>query len=167
MAANRLEPLDLDLARETYLTAWMAALFAGQLAGADDLLEVSRAARALPAPAGPPRPADLILDGLALVVTDGPAAAAATLRQVVSVFCDGQASVTDELRWGWLAQAAASALWDDDAWRTMLARQIQVARDLGALERLPILLGALGTAVTWSGDFAAAACLVAQDRVSR
>ncbi len=161
LAANRLEPLDLDLARETYLTAWMAALFAGQLAGADDLLEVSRAARALPAP-GPPRPADLILDGLALVVTDGPAAAAPTLRQVVSVFCDGQASVTDELRWGWLAQAAASALWDDDAWRTMLARQIQVARDLGALERLPILLGALGTAVTWSGDFAAAASLVAE-----
>ncbi len=162
LAANRLEPLDLDLARETYLTAWMAALFAGRLAGADDLLEVSRAARALPAPAGPPRPADLILDGLALVVTDGPAAAAPTLRQVVSVFCDGQASVTDELRWGWLAQAAASALWDDDAWRTMLARQIQVARDLGALERLPILLGALGTAVTWSGDFAAAASLVAE-----
>ena len=116
LAAKRLEPLDLDLARETYLTAWMAALFAGQLAGADDLLEVSRAARALPAPAGPPRPADLILDGLALVVTDGLAAAAPTLRQVVSVFCDGQASVTDELRWGWLAQAAASALWDDDAW---------------------------------------------------
>ena len=162
LAAKRLEPLDLDLARETYLTAWMAALFAGQLAGADDLLEVSRAARALPAPAGPPRPADLILDGLALVVTDGPAAAAPTLRRVVSVFCDGQASVTDELRWGWLAQAAASALWDDDAWYTMLARQIQVARDLGALERLPILLGALGTAVTWSGDFAAAASLVAE-----
>ena len=162
LAAKRLEPLDLDLARETYLTAWMAALFAGQLAGADDLLEVSRAARALPAPAGPPRPADLILDGLALVVTDGLAAAAPTLRQVVSVFCDGQASVTDELRWGWLAQAAASALWDDDAWLTMLARQIQVARDLGALERLPILLGALGTAVTWSGDFAAAASLVAE-----
>jgi hypothetical protein len=50
----------------------MAALFAVRLAGACDLLEVSRAARALPAPADPPRPADLILDGLALLVTGPP-----------------------------------------------------------------------------------------------
>ena len=47
-AARRLEPLDLDLARETYLDAWQAAQFAGHLAGAGDLLEVSRAARACP-----------------------------------------------------------------------------------------------------------------------
>jgi len=71
-AAKRLEPLDLELARETYLSAWMAALFAGRLAGAGDLLEVSRAARALLAPADPSRPVDLILDGLARLVTDGP-----------------------------------------------------------------------------------------------
>ena len=53
-AAKRLEPLDLDLARETYLSAWMAALFAGQSGGRGDLLEVSRAARALP-PSPEPR----------------------------------------------------------------------------------------------------------------
>ncbi len=47
-AATRLEPLNLDQARETYLSAWMAALFAGRLGGPVDLLEVSRAARALP-----------------------------------------------------------------------------------------------------------------------
>jgi hypothetical protein len=49
-AAKRLESLNLDLARQTYLDAWHAAMFAGHLAGAGDLLEVSRAARALPAP---------------------------------------------------------------------------------------------------------------------
>jgi len=161
-AAKRLEPLNLDLARETYLTAWMAALFAGRLAGADDLLEVSRAARALPPRAGPPRPVDLVLDGLTLLVTDGPAAAAPTLRQAVSAFSGAAVSPADELRWGWLAQATASALWDDEAWRAMLVRQLRLARDAGALERLPILLAALGTAVAWSGDFAAAAALVAE-----
>ena len=164
-AASRLEPLDPDLARETYLTAWMAALFAGQLAGAGDLLEVSRAARALktrPSRKGPPRLVDLILDGLALMVTDGPAAAAPTLRRVVSAFSGGQASVPDELRWGWLAQAAASALWDDDAWHAMLVRHLRLARDAGALERLPLLLGALGTAVAWRGDFTTAAALVTE-----
>jgi len=161
-AAKRLEPLDAGLARETYLTAWIAALFAGRLAGAGDLVEVSRAALALPVPADQPHPADLVLAGLATVVTGGPAVAAPTLRRAISAFNDAEMSVAEELRWGWFAQAAASALWDDDAWRTMLARQVQLARDAGALDQLPITLGALGTAVAWTGDFAAAAALVAE-----
>jgi DNA-binding CsgD family transcriptional regulator len=161
-AAKRLEPLDTGLARETYLTAWIAALFAGGLAGAGDLVEVSRAALALPIPADQPHPADLVLAGLATVVTDGPTAAAPTLRRAISAFNDAEMSVAEELRWGWFAQAAASALWDDDAWRTMLARQVQLARDVGALDQLPITLGALGTAVAWTGDFTAAAALVAE-----
>ena len=33
-AAKRLEPFDVELARETYLTAWRAAGMAGHLAGA-------------------------------------------------------------------------------------------------------------------------------------
>jgi DNA-binding CsgD family transcriptional regulator len=161
-AAKRLEPIDLGLARETYLTAWMAALFAGRLAGAVDLLEVSSAARALPPPARPPRLADLILDGLTQVVTGGPAAAAPTLRQAISAFAGADISIEEALRWGWLAQAAASALWDDDAWRAMLLRQVRLARDAGALDQLPIMLGALGTAVAWSGDFTEAASLIAE-----
>ncbi len=161
-AAKRLEQLDLGLARETCLSAWMAALFAGRLAGAGDLLEVSRAARALPAPADPPCPADLILDGLAMLVTDGPAAAAPTLRHVVNAFAGPGISEGEGLRWGWFAQAAASALWDDDAWHAMLARQVRLAHDVGALDQLPIMLGSLGTATVWSGDFAAAGLLIAQ-----
>src|SRR5262249_14756705 len=180
-AAKRLELLDLGLARETYLTAWMAALFAGRLAGAGDLLEVSRAARALPAPGGAPRPVDLVLDGLARLVADGPAAAAPTLRRggggffrpdhagrrgtregAVDVFSGPDISAGDGLRWGWFAQAAASALWDLDAWRAMLVRQVQLARDAGALDQLPIMLGALGTAAVWGGDFAEAAALIAE-----
>ena len=161
-AAKRLEPLDVGLARETYLTAWMAAMFAGRLAGAGDLLEVSRAARALPAPADPPHPADLVLAGLAMVVTDGSAAAAPTLRRAISAFNDADMSMAEELRWGWFAQAVASALWDDDAWRAMLTRQVRLAREAGALDQLPIMLGALGTAVAWTGDFAAAAALDAE-----
>jgi len=160
-AAKRLESLNVDLARETYLTGWLAALFAARLAGSGDLPEVSRAARALP-PAAEPRPVDLVLAGLALLVADGPAAAAPTLRQVVSVFNGAGLTVEDELRWGWMAQGAASALWDDDAWHAMLVRQLQLARDAGALERLPLLLAALGTEVVWSGDFAAGAALVVE-----
>ena len=158
-AAKRLESLDLDLARETYLSAWMAALFAGRLAGASDLDEVSRAARALPASRHPLRPVDLVLDGLARLVIDGPAAAAGTLRQAASAFAGADIAVEDGLRWGWMAQAAASALWDDDLWRALLVQQVRLARNSGALDQLPIDLGALGTNAAWSGDFAAAALL--------
>jgi DNA-binding CsgD family transcriptional regulator/tetratricopeptide (TPR) repeat protein len=160
-AARRLEPLDANLAREAYLSAWMAALSAGRLAAGGDLLEVCRAVQALPPPAKP-RKADQVLDGLALLVTDGPAAAAPTLRQAVSVFMDAGTTAEEALRWGPLAQAAASAMWDDHAWRALLERQVRLARQAGALGQLPAMLDALGTAVAATGDFAAATALTAE-----
>ncbi len=161
-AAKRLESLDLELARETYLDAWWAALYAGRLAGAGDLLEVSRAARALPRPAHLPRPVDLLLDGLTRLVTDGPAAAAPTLRHAASAFASADISTAEGLRWGWMAQGAAYALWDYDGWRAILRRQVQLARDVGALDQLPIDLGALARHAAWSGDFGTAASLIAE-----
>ncbi len=160
-AAKRLEPLNLELARETYRSAWMAALFAGRFAGAGDLAEVSRAVQALPRPARPPGPADLVLDGLALLVTDGPAVAAPALQRAVSAFASADIS-EEEIRWGWLGRAAASALWDDVRWRAILGRQVQLARDAGALDQLPVDLGSLGTDAAWRGDFATAAALIAE-----
>ena len=64
-AAERLARLDVKLAREVYLDAWGAALFAGRLAAGGDLFDVSRAARSAPRPTWPLRPSDLLLDGLA------------------------------------------------------------------------------------------------------
>jgi DNA-binding CsgD family transcriptional regulator len=160
-AAKRLEPLDLDLARETYLSAWIAALFAGRFAGAGDLTEVSRAARGLCAVPSP-QPAALVLDALTMLVTQGASAAAPALRQVARVFTSGSISAEEELRWGWLAQAAASALWDDVSWRAMLLRQAQLARDVGALDQLPIDLAALGTATAWTGDFTVVSALITE-----
>ena len=165
-AAKRLESLDLDLARETYLSAWMAALFAGRFAGAGDLTEVSRAARGLCA-VHSPQPAALVLDALTMLVTDGPSAAAPALRQVARLFTSDSISAEEELRWGWLAQAAASALWDDVPWRTMLLRQVQLARDVGALDQLPIDLASLGTATAWTGDLTAVSALIAEAEAVR
>ena len=159
-AARRLEPLDLDLARQTYADAWHAAEFAGHLAGAGDLLEVSRAARALP-PAHPPRPVDLLLDGLALWVTDGPTAAAPALWQATSAFVSADIPAEEVLRWGWLARVADRALWDDDGWR-VTARQVQLAREAGALGRLPFLLTDMAIDAVWSGDLAASVSLIAE-----
>src|SRR4029077_16085892 len=72
-AATRLEPFDVLLARETYLDALSAAVFAGRLAGGSDATAVALRALAAPRPPSPPRPVHLLLDGLALLIIEGPA----------------------------------------------------------------------------------------------
>jgi DNA-binding CsgD family transcriptional regulator/tetratricopeptide (TPR) repeat protein len=161
-AAKRLEPLNRELARDTYLCAWMAAAFAGHLAGAGDLLEVSRAARALPPPKQPPRPLDLLLDGYALLVTNGPAVAAPALRQAASAFASADTPLKEELQFGWMAHGAAIALWDEDGWRAILVRQVRLGRAAGALDQLPVGLVALAMDDAWRGDFAGAVSLIAE-----
>jgi DNA-binding CsgD family transcriptional regulator/tetratricopeptide (TPR) repeat protein len=161
-AAKRLEPLDVGLARETYLDAWGAALFAGQLAGSTDLLDVSQAARSAPRPALAPHPVDLLLDGLAVLVTEGRAAAAATLKLAVSAFRGEEISVEKGLQWSVLASCASVELWDFQSWDAVITRQMELARDAGALAPLSISLNGEGIVVTWSGNFAAAAGVVAE-----
>ena len=161
-AAKRLEPLNRDLARDTYLTAWMAATYAGRLAGAGHLQELCRAAQALPPPEQPSGPLDLLLEGLALLGTDGPAAAAPALRQAVRAFASEDIPIKHRLQFGPMAQGAAIALWDEDGQRAILVRQVQLARTVGALDQLPIDLVALAIDDAWRGDFAGAASLIAE-----
>ena len=160
-AAKRLEPLSLDLARQTYVDAWQAGVFAGYLAGAGGLLEVSCAARALPQSPHPPRPVDLLLDGLTLMVTDGPAAAAPVLRQATSAFASADIPIQESLQWGWLVRVADRARWGEEG-RRLTVRQVELAREVGSLDQLPILLNMTAMDAVWSGDFAAAASLIAE-----
>jgi DNA-binding CsgD family transcriptional regulator len=161
-AARRLEPFDLELARETYLNAWAAAVGAGHLAEGDILLEICRAVRALTPRPGTPLPLDLLLDGLALLITEGRAAAAATLLRAGRMFANADMSVEDTLRWGWLAAAASTAVWDDEGRLAIAARTVQLVRDAGALAQLPVILTVLGTVTLLSGDFAGAASTIAE-----
>src|SRR3954468_87603 len=161
-AARQLERLDVRLARETYLDAWSAALFAGRLASAGGLLDVSRAARRAPGPAHSPRASDLLLDGFALVFTEGRAAATPVLRRAAAAFAGADASVEEVLRWGWLATAAAAYVWDYDTCLAAAPRGVELARDAGALEVLAVAVNVLGQAATLGGDFAGAAQLIAE-----
>jgi DNA-binding CsgD family transcriptional regulator/tetratricopeptide (TPR) repeat protein len=161
-AAERLEPLDVELARETYLDAWGAALFAGQLATAGSLLDVSRAARCAPAATHPPRPADLLLDGLAALITEGRSAAAPALGRAVDAFAADTTPPPENFRWGWLTTVPCNVLWDDESWHAINVRQLQLAREAGALARLPIDLTASAILSTWWGDFGRAAAAIAE-----
>ena len=160
-AAKRLEPLDASLARETYLDACGAALFAGPLASGGNLLDVSRAARSAPRPPHAPHAADLLLDGLAVLMTEGRAAAAPLLKQGVSAFLREEIPVEKGLQWGVLASTAAVTLWDFDSWDAVITRQMELTRDAGALAPLSIALNGEGIVVTWRGDLAAAALVTA------
>jgi DNA-binding CsgD family transcriptional regulator/tetratricopeptide (TPR) repeat protein len=161
-AAQQLEPLDAALARQTYLDAWAAALFAGQFAGAGSLHEVSRAARSAPPPPGAPRLSDLLLDGLAVLVTEGRARAAPMLRQAARVFAEDEITVEEGLRYGWLATTAAAMVWEDEYRHATVARQLQSVREAGLLAHLPLWVQTMAIMTAWRGDFAAAASLIAE-----
>ena len=158
-AARRMEPLDSELARETYLDAWGAALFAGRFASEGSLLAVSRAALTVPR-SDPPRAADLLLDGLASLVAEGRAAATPRLREAVKAFASDEVTREENFRWGWLATVPAAELWDEESWHAINVGALRRAREAGALVRLPLDLTALAVLVTWRGDLATASAAI-------
>jgi DNA-binding CsgD family transcriptional regulator len=159
-AARRLEPFDLDLARQAYLTAYGAAMNAAHLGEAGVFLEICLAVEALPPPPGAPRPMDLLLDGLARLTTDGRAAATPILQRAAKAVA--QLPVEDVLRWGWLAATASNATWDSDGSSAIFERQARLVRDAGALAELPVYLSSLALDKVWIGDLAGAGVLVAE-----
>jgi DNA-binding CsgD family transcriptional regulator/tetratricopeptide (TPR) repeat protein len=158
-AAGRLEPLDPERARETYLDAWGAALFAGRLA-AGSLLEVSRAVASAPRPTRPLRPSDLLLEGLTTFVAEGHAAAAPYLRRVVAAFADEASPRQENFRWGWMTTIPPAILWDEDSWRAISSRNLREAREAGALARLTIDLADWAIYLSGGGEFDAAAITI-------
>ena len=91
------------------------------------------------------------LEGLALLITEGHAAAAATLQRAAKVLTS--IPVEEVLHWGWVAISASSAVWDYEGFYGISARQVRVVRDVGALAQLPLFLSQVGIARAWMGDF--------------
>jgi DNA-binding CsgD family transcriptional regulator len=161
-AAKRLEPLNAELARETYLEALAAAIFAGRLGGSCGVLEVAEAARAAPRAPRPARTIDLLQDGLACRFTDGYAAGVRPLRQALEAVSRDESHSEDNIHWLWLACRIAPDLWEDKTWHELATRQLQLARDAGALSVLPLAATYRAGVHVHAGEFAAAAALVAE-----
>jgi DNA-binding CsgD family transcriptional regulator len=155
-AATELEPYDLELAHQTYLNAWGAAASAGGRL----LPEICAAALALPPSPRTPHPVGLLLEGLALLTTEGRTAATPTLQHAAEALADLPGE--DVLRLGALAQVPSSLVWDLVRYREISARLVHLARDAGAFFELPIHLFACVFASTWMGDLAGAESLVAE-----
>ncbi|HEX5617785.1 MAG TPA: LuxR C-terminal-related transcriptional regulator [Solirubrobacteraceae bacterium] len=163
-AARQLESLDAQLARTTHLEALGAAMWAGH----GRLAEAADAARQAPAGPEPPGAVDLLLDAFAICVTEGYRAATPALREAVDAVLALQPD-GDIGRWLWLTglrggAIAALELWDADAWHVLAERQVQVAREMGALVRLQFALQFLARSHVLGGDLAAAGRAIEEDR---
>lgn len=150
--AKRLEPIDADLALQTYMEAFGIGLIAGGLDEDVDVVAIATAAEAASRLASSPHgdPRRLLLDGATRLVRDGHAAGARPLgdaladyRSAVDAHCaDGSISRDGSAaRWFSLGVYSAISLWDHEAWDDLTAHQIEVIGMIGDLAML-------GTALT-------------------
>src|SRR5579872_3333921 len=152
-AAQRLQSLDPELARQTYLEALIAAIYAGRLVHGQDARQVAHAARSATSPA------QLLIHGLAVRLADGYVAAAPTLKEAL---CRYRAQ-PHELDWLSVAyDIVAMDLWDDEAWFELAAGQLRLARANGTLSWLPFTLDYLAELHVQAGELSKAAALVTE-----
>src|SRR5580693_7087897 len=165
-AAQRLQSLDAELARQTYLEAMVAAIYAGRLARGQDARQVARAARsaalAFSWPEPPPH-SQLLIHGLAVRLADGYQSAAPQLKEALRRY----RAEPPEL--GWLSvsySVVAMDLWDDEAWFELADHQVRLARASGTLSWLPFALDYLAEFHVQAGELSkAAAVLMERERV--
>jgi len=156
--AKRLERIDPELARATYLDAISAAIFAGPLAApGGDLLTVAHAAAAAPVPEHAPGVPDLLLEGTAVSMRDGSTAGMPILHAALAGFDD--MSAEEQLRWMWMGCISAMRVWDGERWEALSTRYVQLVREAGALSELPLALTVSGYMRLIAGDLHAAEAL--------
>ena len=124
---------------------------------------VAARARAAPTGSAQPRTVDVLLDAFAIRLTDGYAAAAPTLARALELLLAdvsnedvGQLSVSSSRN----SNIVALEMWDDDAVHRLAARQVQVARDAGALVHLQFALSFLARSHMLAGDLTGASLMI-------
>jgi DNA-binding CsgD family transcriptional regulator len=160
-AAKQLEVHDDEQAREAYLEAIGASVFASRLSGVYGVREMAEAARAAPRGPRPPRLVDALLDGLATRFAEGYVAGAEPLTRALRMMRrDAERNEDDIMRWLWLAWPVAGDMWDDEAWHELATQGVRTAREVGALNFLPLALTYRAAVHIHAGEFDAASALV-------
>jgi DNA-binding CsgD family transcriptional regulator len=163
-AARGLEDLDDELARETFLEALTAAMYAGRLGAPTLLAEVATAgAAAINRAPDLQRPIDYLLKGMTTRILDGAGAGSADLRAALELW-NSHAQENPGLWLYWpfpIAQeSAACEMWDVQMLERIATDTVRRARDAGALAALPPALGYRAGVHYFRGELAAAARLV-------
>jgi DNA-binding CsgD family transcriptional regulator len=161
-AARRLEPLDLELARETYLDAFHAAQAVARLTEGIGVREIAQAARAAPRRSNSERTAaDLLLDGL-VALTDDYRTGVPLCREAFQKLSSDRMSPKERLRWLWLGCTVALELWDDESAYLLSHRSARIARETGTLNELLLALRTSTPVLVFCGELSAAASTVAE-----
>ncbi|MGO9510895.1 MAG: AAA family ATPase [Mycobacterium sp.] len=160
-AAQRLQPLDAELARQTLLEALLAAIYVGRLADGCGLAEVARGAKSVPMDPEPLPHPHLLLRGLAVRALDGYVAAAPLLKDALRQYL-AQPRELDMLCHPFCFVAAE--LWDEEAWFEIANGQVQLARSSGTLSRLVEALNGLAVFSIHVGELAQAEALISEEK---
>ncbi|CAN5643255.1 LuxR family transcriptional regulator [soil metagenome] len=166
-AAQGLQPLDGESARDTYLEALAAAMYASRFGAPGATAAVAEAARSALAPLPElTRPIDHLLQGMADRISLGLGAAAPPLRAALTQWCaHAQAGEAAALPWLSLAfpivqESAGGELWDDTIGGQLASAMVRYARDAGALAILPSALAFQAGVHLVAGELTAAASLL-------
>ena len=84
------------------------------------------------------------------------------LQRAAAGFAGAEASLEEVLRWGWLATAAAVTVWDFETCVAIAAREVELARDSGALAVLAVGINVFAQAVALGGEFGKASLVIAE-----
>jgi DNA-binding CsgD family transcriptional regulator len=161
-AARRLEPLDIGLARATYVDAFSSAMFGARLNERVGVREVADAARAaLHAPDNEAAVADLLLNAL-VALADDYDTAVAPCGDALRKLSGGEISAEERLRWLWQGCILALEMWDDDSAAVLSHHSVRIARETGNLSELALALSANTPVLVFCGDLSAAASGVAE-----
>src|SRR4051794_35919110 len=136
-AAKQLQQLGVRPPRGSQPRARPAAVSAGRRPGGGDAREGAAAALPAPDPPPPQQAPDILLDGLARLITDGPAAGTPILRTALSAFGSDDIETAEGQRWLWLAGRGAGFIWGYDKLDSVTMRQVKTARGGGALPPRP------------------------------
>ncbi|MEU8931685.1 AAA family ATPase [Streptomyces sp. NPDC048409] len=164
-AAAQFTAAKSPLARETYLEAISATIFAGRVHGPTGARAAAVAARASGAPPSGSAAADLLLEGVAAILTDGYETGLPALRGALDLLAQEELRTREAtMRWLLLVPVALEAFihyaWDLHAWDRLATRAVRLARDIGALGALPPALIYAGGVRIHDGDFAEAARMI-------
>ena len=103
---------------------------------------------------------------MATLLIEGHAAAAPILKAALSAFREEPTLPPEESRWLSLACRAAWDIWDEESWRLLATRELQRARDAGALTATPLLLSALSYVQVLCGELSPAESLLDEIRAA-
>jgi DNA-binding CsgD family transcriptional regulator len=167
--ARRLEPVDAAQARAAHLDALSAAVWISDM-GSPVVREAAGAARTAPPGPNPPRTVDVLLDAVALRLTEGYAAAAPALNRALKMVLrldvsPGEAGARLWLAAGRISHIVAMELWDFESWYALAGRQVKFSRNTGALMHLTFALNYLARAHILAGELTTAERLVEEDHL--